>query len=68
MSPNTNEYMSKYMLEYVKNSPKIKCDICGGSYKKVYYYRHIKSNNHNNIKKFIESFQNDTVLDGRDFI
>ena len=56
MSPNTNDYMRKYMVDYVKNSPLIECNICNGKYKKVYYYRHIKSNNHNNIKKFIESF------------
>jgi len=56
MTTNSKEYMKKYFKSYIINSPKITCDVCNGSYKQVYKYKHIKSKIHNNIINFKNDF------------
>jgi hypothetical protein len=56
MTTNSKEYMKNYTKLYVSKSPKIICNICGSSYKKVYHHIHIRSNIHNSIDKFKNDF------------
>jgi hypothetical protein len=56
MVSNNNEYQKKYMKQYVLNSKKIHCDICAGTYKQVYKYRHLQSKKHNIFIDFKKSF------------
>jgi bisphosphoglycerate-dependent phosphoglycerate mutase len=43
---NRSEYYKNYMREYIKKSPKVKCDVCGNNYNKHQKYIHVKQRRH----------------------
>lgn len=56
---STQEYMRKYMKEYIAESETIHCEKCGGHYKAYRKYKHLASKKHragnaNNTMKEME--------------
>ena len=43
---NRSEYYKNYMRDYIKKSPKVKCDICCYNYNKHQKYIHVRQKRH----------------------
>jgi hypothetical protein len=50
------ESRKEFFKQYIKNSIKICCDICGVEFKKCYKSIHNKSNHHNLLLNFKNQF------------
>ena len=55
MPTNDSNYEKAYMRDYIKDCPQIKCETCGGKYRKYSKYHHDKTKKH---QKFLELNKN----------
>jgi hypothetical protein len=45
-----SNYQKEYMKQYIKKSPSVICELCGGKYKKYQKYAHITTIKHSFIE------------------